>query len=105
MPEPETDLPLPSIGSWYRDATGAMFEVVAVDEDDATVEIQHFDGTIEELDLGDWFDVAMETVEPPEDWSGSLDIEREDYGVDLDDASGEDWQNPLDALDHLGQPD
>ena len=23
-------------------------------------------------------------VDPPEDWSGSLDIEREDYGVDLD---------------------
>ena len=46
--------PQPSIGEWYRLNRGDSFEIVAVDEDDGTVEIQHFDGTIEEMDLEDW---------------------------------------------------
>lgn len=74
----------PVIGDWYRNITGEIYEVVAIDEDDGTVEIQYFDGSIEELDLDTWFETVFEPVEPPEDWSGPLDIEREDYGVDLD---------------------
>ena len=42
---------LPEIGAWFRLAEGKTFEVVAVDEKDLTVEIQHFDGTVEELDV------------------------------------------------------
>lgn len=95
----ESERPLPNIGEWFRDLSGETFEVVAVDEDDGTVEVQHFDGTIEEWDLEDWMQYPFEAVEPPEDWSGSLDIEREDYGVDLDDARVDDWNNPLDFLD------
>ena len=41
----------PVIGKWFRRPNGNMFEVVAVDEDDHTIEIQHFDATIEEVDL------------------------------------------------------
>ncbi|MCG8434532.1 MAG: hypothetical protein MJA83_10915 [Gammaproteobacteria bacterium] len=89
----------PYVGSWYRSATGETFEVVAIDEDDATVEIQHFDGTVEEIDFDTWSEVSMEMIEPPEDWSGSLDIEREDYGVDLSDGPNEEWDSPLDYLD------
>lgn len=89
----------PLIGSWYRDVTGTTFEVVAIDEDDDTVEIQYFDGSIEELDLDMWWETPMEAVEPPEDWSGSLDIEREDYGVDLGDVPNEEWASALEFLD------
>ena len=74
--------PQPSIGEWYCLNRGDSFEIVAVDEDDGTVEIQHFDGTIEEMDLEDWdahwSDGALEAAEAPEDWSGSVDIERSD---------------------------
>ena len=34
-----------------------------------------------------WFDAEIEAAPAPEDWSGSLDIERDDYGVDLEGAA------------------
>jgi len=89
----------PVIGDWYRNITGENYEVVAIDEDDGTVEIQYFDGSLEELDLETWFETVFEPIEPPEDWSGSLDIEREDYGVDLEDNPGVDRSLPLDSFD------
>ncbi len=73
--------PQPSIGDWYRFRGGESFEVVAVDEDDATIDIQYFDGTLEEMDKEDWeaqWDEGfIEAAEPPEDWSGSVDVEDE----------------------------
>ncbi len=74
--------PLPSIGDWYRLNGGESFEIVAVDADDGTIDIQYFDGTLEEMDREDWdaqlADGALEAAEAPEDWSGSVDIERDD---------------------------
>src|SRR5260370_39721319 len=72
----------PAIGDWYRLRGGALFEVVAVDEDDGTIEIQYFDGTVEEMDIEDWEtqweDGALEAAEAPEDWSGSADVQPTD---------------------------
>ena len=51
------------------------------------------------MDLDSWDAQALKTVEPPEDWSGSLDIERDDYGVDPESNKHLDWQNPLDELE------
>src|ERR1700760_1184367 len=74
--------PLPGIGEWYRHTGGDSFEVVAFDEDDGTIEIQYFDGTVEEMDTEDWVtqweDGTLEAAEPPEDWSGSVDVESVD---------------------------
>lgn len=89
----------PRIGDWYRTVTGDYFEIVALDPDDETLEIQYFDGTIEELDLDTWYELNIEPTEPPEDWSGSLDIERDDYGVDLEMRGTDAWNNPLDNID------
>lgn len=75
-----------------------MFEVVAIDEDDATIEIQHYDGTVGEYDLEAWNDLVLTEAEPPEDWSGSLDMEREDYGVDRDERAADRYGNPLDEI-------
>ena len=44
----------PEIGKWFRRPDGALLEVVAVDEDDRTIEIQMFDGTIDEIDATAW---------------------------------------------------
>lgn len=90
----------PAVGAWYADTQGVTFEVVAVDDEDSTIEVQYFDGTLEELDADVWKELQLKPVDPPEDWSGSLDIEREDYGVDLDEGRHELWANPLDHLDH-----
>jgi hypothetical protein len=85
-------VPQPNIGNWYRVSGGETFEVVAVDDDDGTIEIQYFDGTVEELDIEDWEaqweDGALETAEPPEDWSGSVDVEPEEEGVRSDTTNG-----------------
>ena len=68
----------PRVGDWYRTITGDNFEIVALDLDDDTLEIQYFDGMIEELDMDTWSELNIVPIEPPEDWSGSLDIERDD---------------------------
>ena len=72
---------------------------VALDDDAATMEIQHFDGAVEEVDFDSWNEMEIVPIEPPEDWSGSLDIEREDYGVDLELTSPNDHINPLDEVE------
>lgn len=97
MMEPE---PLqPAIGAWYADPQGVTFEVVTMDDEDGTIGVQYFDGTLEELDVDTWAEMRLRPADPPEDWSGSLDIVREDYGVDLDEERHELWANPLDHLD------
>lgn len=89
----------PRIGDWYRTPGGAAFEVVAVDEDDGTVEIQYFDATVEEMDLDTWRALSLEAIEPPEDWSGAVDIEHEDSDVDNGSSRHGKWANPLDEID------
>lgn len=69
----------PDIGGWYSIRGGDQFEVVAVDEDDGTIEVQYFDGTVEELDMSDWTsqhaDGEIEDVDPPDGWNGSADFD------------------------------
>lgn len=69
----------PVIGHWFRRPNGTLFEVVAVDEDGGTIEIQQFDGTIDEIDFESWPDMLLIEVDAPEDWSGSVDMDPEDY--------------------------
>ena len=63
--------PAPVVGQWYRSPGGDSFEVVAIDRDDSTIEIQYFDGTVAELDVEEWIEDDIVSTEPPEDWTGS----------------------------------
>ena len=85
----------PVIGDWYMSLTGETFEVVAYDQDEDAVEIQYFDGSVEELDLDTWLAISVEPIEPPEDWTGSVDVMREDSGPE-DRATPFSPGNPLD---------
>jgi hypothetical protein len=89
----------PRVGDWYQNISRDNFEIVALDEEEATMEIQYFDGAVEEIDFDSWYEMEIQPIEPPEDWSGSLDIEREDYGVDLELTAPNDHINPLDDLE------
>jgi hypothetical protein len=91
--------PRPQIGHWYQNQAGDILEVVACDLDEDTIEVQFYDGTIEEYDQDTWEQLEMSAAEPPEDWSGSLDLSRDDYGVDLDRPAGETHESPLKKLD------
>jgi hypothetical protein len=85
--------PSPEVGNWYRANGADLFEVVAFDNDDGTIEIQYFDGTVEEMDIEDWQaqweDGALEAGEAPEDWSGSVDVEPEEDNGRSDPYEGE----------------
>lgn len=88
----------PDIGHWYQDGLRtAMFEVVAVDKDGG-VEIQHFDGEIEELDLDSWYELELVEIPPPEDWSGPYEMSKEDLDL-FDEPMKYDFSNPLNDID------
>ncbi len=69
----------PIIGNWFTRPNGTLFEVVAVDEDDGTIEIQFFDGTIGEIEIEYWPRLLLQEASAPEDWSGAVDMDPDDY--------------------------
>lgn len=79
----------PVVGQWYshRDK-GDVFQVVAFDEDDRTVEIQEFDGGLDELDLEEWYEQSIEATAQPEDWGGPVEVEPDEFGyTDMNEES------------------
>ena len=67
------------IGHWYRLYNKSdRFEVVAIDYDDQMIEIQKFDGDIEEMEFNGWKVLFPIEISPPEDWTGPYEIESED---------------------------
>lgn len=91
----------PQVGHWYRQFNGALFEVVAVDEKDHTVELQHFDGTLDEIELETWPNLLIETVGAPEDWSGSVDMDPEDHDGEDPGELPYGWHDPLEYVDQI----
>ena len=90
----------PIIGQWYYHLDkGQNFTVVAVDEDGGRVEIQHFDGDVEEILLDEWTNLNIGLSEAPENWSGPIDIgEVDDLGTEMTDTSPDEWSQPLQEL-------
>ena len=86
----------PVIGQWYRHRGDQQaFQVVAVDDADGSVELQFFDGTVDELRLVQWYALDIEDAEAPQDWTGPFDrIARDD--IDATDMQMEpaDWNEP-----------
>lgn len=87
----------PVVSQWYRHRDkGQRFQVTAIDRTEDMVEIQHFDGDVEELDRDSWYELDIEPIEPPEDWTGPLDdVEKDDLGYTETDMTGADWAEPL----------
>lgn len=82
-----------SVGEWFE-AGEEPFEIVGIDADAGVVLVQHFDGSLEEFDFDAWEDLSARPCAPPEDISGALDLDREDY----EDRAGGYGGNPLDEL-------
>lgn len=93
----ETD---PIVDNWYQHLDkGQRFYVVAVNDDEGTIDIQYFDGTLEEIDQDLWPTLDIEPAEEPENWSGSLDVANpDDLGEDVTDTSTADWDAPLQEI-------
>ncbi len=93
----------PERGQWYkRPDLNDLFEVVAIDDDEGTIEIQYFNGEIEELDQASWKQLEIIGAAAPEDWSGALEVESYAINDRMKDspASLEDALNRLDIIDN-----
>jgi hypothetical protein len=95
---------LPEVGHWYahRDK-GQLFQVVAFDEDEGLIELQDFDGDVDEVDLDTWHEMPLDRAEAPEDWSGPIDGEADDLRYAAAEAPARDWRGPLDGLPSVPQ--
>jgi hypothetical protein len=93
----------PITGQWYRHLDkGQPFRVISVEKDEDLIEIQHFDGDIEELELAAWYDMDLESAAEPEDWTGPMDdVETDDLGYSETAMAEKDWRTSIDAS---GQP-
>ena len=90
----------PAIGQWYRNEQGAVFEVVAIEEEAGAIEIQYFDGAVEELDIDSWYSQMLTTSAEPEDCTGAFDdLTVDDLGDTEVARHHDEWNNPLDTLD------
>jgi hypothetical protein len=94
------NIQFPAIGNWFRRPDGTLFEVVAVDEEDGTVEIQQFDGTIGEVDIENWPQMMLVGVSAPEDWSGSVDMDPDDFVGRSEGDMPNGFHDPLAFLDN-----
>ena len=83
----------PIVDQWYTHFDkGQDFCVTAVDDRAGTVEIQHFDGDLEEVGFDEWRLMDIELAETPENVAGPMDVGTlEDLGPDVSDTSGSDW--------------
>lgn len=87
----------PEIGQWYlhRDK-GEMFRVTGIDEPAGTIEIQNFDGDLDEIEAGTWGSMRIERAAEPEDWTGPVDdVETDDLGYSDTAMKESDWTEPL----------
>ena len=92
--------PAPEIGHWYthRDQ-GLLFQVVAFDEDEGLVEMQDFDGGLDEVDLETWYEMPIDAAEAPEDYTGAVDdVDAPAEFAAAGDGGGRDWRAPVDDL-------
>jgi len=89
----------PVAGQWYRHLDkGQPFRVITVERDKDLIEIQHFDGDIEELEFAAWYDMDLQHAAEPEDWTGPVDdVETDDLGYSDTAMTDKDWRTSLDV--------
>ncbi len=54
----------PEIGLWYRDVQNRLFEVVAIENEDA-IEVQYYDGDVTEFDRESWDLLCVNVISEP----------------------------------------
>jgi hypothetical protein len=91
----------PIIGQWFRRPSGTLFEVVAIDDQARTIEIQQYDGTIDEVELENWPELLLTEASAPEDWAGSVDMDPEDFVGKSNSEMPAGYHDPLAFLDKL----
>lgn len=89
----------PTVGGWYKNEDGVSFEVLSIDEEDNSIEVQYFDGLIDLIPAERWAELKpRHRAAPAEDWPLASDgtvlapVEEEN-------ARRGPWSGPLDCPD------
>jgi len=89
----------PTIGNWYQDViTQQLMEVVAVDEDSGTIEVQYEDGDIDEYDIESWSQLSLSSAAAPEDANAGYEASYEDPW-DNDFGYSSSFNSPLEIIE------
>lgn len=67
----------PVVGALYENPDGLSFEILALNEDDGTIEIQYEDGSVEEIDIDSWYELDLRPLKTA-DWKESTADEEDD---------------------------
>lgn len=89
---------IPQIGHWYQDSdSGLLFEIVALDRDEGTVQVQYVDGELADYDLDSWADMQLRSAAAPEDWRSAFELDEDEQ---LDAAlRPTQWGSPLSRIE------
>ena len=85
----------PEIGLWYRDIDNRLFEVVALENDDA-IEVQYYDGDVTEYDRESWDLLCVNMISEPGVSLGFSDDENITFTI-LETISWDDVVGDLDV--------
>lgn len=88
----------PLIGNWYYDAQeDQYFEIVAMDTDRGTIEIQYLDGEVGEFERDQWREIDANNVAPPKDAEAAFEL-MDEHLYDTSPAPNN-WNNPLESIE------
>ncbi len=95
----------PEIGQWYARADkDELFQVVRPDAASRTIEVQSFDGDLDEMDNETWATLPLERVETPEDWTAPRTMWKWTISVTPQtDMAPADWAKALQSLKVQGE--
>ena len=90
----------PIVGQWFQETeSGQVFEIVAYDRDEATVQVQYLDGEIADFDLDSWVQLELSRAAEPEDWRSAFELDDE-TAADPDAAFHPlQWGSPLSRIE------
>jgi len=92
----------PEIGNWYLvGENDDQFEVVAINDDGESIDVQFFDGEIEEFDRDTWNALELKNCPPPEDWSGPFEIDSNELDSTEESMKPDNVGNPVNEIDSI----
>jgi hypothetical protein len=92
------------IGQWYQHLDkGEMFVVTGIDDRSGAIEIQTFDGDLDEIEANAWNALPLEFAEASEDETGPLDMDPEDLGYSETEMTARDWNESLQPITSRGE--
>jgi hypothetical protein len=97
----------PVVDQWYQQLDkDVQFKVTSIEDGAGIVEVQYLDGETQEMDLDDWYELEVEAIDEPEEWSDDEDdedwAEEDEEEVEDDEESLDEWDDDYEDDDSSG---